>query len=423
MGMQLLLLAFIGVSVVSLCLKWLNLRHHAREGTRVPPELAGVVDAERLRKIAEYTRDRSRFAMLSELVRDVGFGVFLFGGLFGAYDAFVTGLGASPLASGVVFFVGLTLVSAVFSVPFSLYSSFRIEARHGFNRMSLGLFWSDWSKGTLLSLVLVALLSAGALWLIGVSPQRWWLYVWLLFVGVSMLLTFLAPYAIEPLFLRMKPLRLPGLEDDVRALAERAGVHVSRVLEVDASRRSSHSNAYFTGIGSVKRVVLFDTLLAQMSHREILAILAHELGHWRKHHVLVRTLWSFIVALGALYLAFRLAPAAGIPALVGLADASLPARFVILGAVASLVTFPLTPLSSYWSRRHEWQADAFATELTRRPEDLASALAKLASENLSNLHPHPLYAAFYYSHPPMAERIRRLSATALLQHSRGAATS
>jgi STE24 endopeptidase len=408
MAMPLLLLAFVGVSVVSLGLKWLNLRHHAREGSRVPPELAGVVDAERLRKIAEYTRDRSRFGMVTELVRDIGLGVFLFGGLLGTYDGLVTGLGASPLVGGVVFFLGLALGSSVLSIPFSLYSSFRIEARHGFNRMSPGLFWSDWVKGTVLSAVLVALLSAGALWLVGVAPERWWLHVWLLFVGVSVLLTFLTPYVIEPLFFRMQPLHAPGLEDEVRALAERAGVHVSRVLEVAASRRSSHSNAYFPGIGSVKRVVLFDTLFGHMSHGEILAILAHELGHWRKHHVLFRTLWSFAVALGGLYLAFRLAPTAGVPALVGLADASFPARLVILGVVASVVTFPLTPLSSYWSRRHEWQADAFATELQRRPEDLASALAKLASENLSNLHPHPLYAAFYYSHPPMAERIRRL---------------
>jgi STE24 endopeptidase len=412
MGMTLFLLAFIGVSAASLFLKWLNLRYHAREGKTVPPELAGVVDAERLRKIAEYTRDRSRFAMVSELVRDVGLGVFLFGGILGAYDAFVAKLGLSPLVHGVVFFVGLVLGSALLSIPFSLYSSFRIEARHGFNRMSLPLFFGDWVKGTALSAVLVALLSAGAFWLVGYAPERWWLYVWVLFVGVSVLLTFLTPYVIEPLFFHLKPLHVPGLEGEVRALAERAGVHVSRVLEVDASRRSSHSNAYFTGIGSVKRVVLFDTLFGHMSHGEILAILAHELGHWRKHHVLIRTVWSFAVALVGLYLAFRLAAAAGIPVLVGLPDASFPARLVILGVVASVVTFPLTPLSSYWSRRHEWQADAFATDLQRRPEELASALRKLASENLSNLHPHPFYAAFYYSHPPMAERIRRLLASA-----------
>ena len=409
---MILLVAFIGVSVASLYLKWLNLAHQRREGSRVPPELAGVIDAERLARIADYTRDRSRFAMVSEVVRDLAVGGFLFGGLLGAYDRFVTSLAVSEPARGALFFVGLTLGSAVLSVPFSLYSSFRIEARHGFNRMTPGLFWGDWLKGTLLSAVLVAALSAAALWLVGHAPERWWLYVWVLFVAVSLLLTFLAPSLIEPLFFKMKPLGAPGLADEVRALAERAGVHVNRVLEVDASRRSSHSNAYFTGLGSVKRVVLFDTLLGQMSHGEILAILAHELGHWRKHHVLVRTLWSFGVALGALYLAFRLAPAAGLPALVGLDAASLPARLFILAIIASVATFPLTPLSSYWSRRHEWQADAYATELQRRPDELASALQKLASENLSNLHPHPLYATFYYSHPPMPERIRRLWASA-----------
>jgi STE24 endopeptidase len=412
MGMLILLLGFSAVSIASLGLKWLNLRHQARAGAEVPPELAGAIDAERLRRIAEYTRDRARFAMVREVVRDVGLGVFLFAGLLGAYDRFVAGLADSALARGVLFFVLLSLGSAVLSIPFSLYSSFRIEARHGFNRMSLPLFFGDFVKGTLLTVVFVAALSAGALWFVGFAPERWWLYVWLMVVGVSLLLTFISPYVIEPLFFRMKPLHVPGLEEEVRALAERAGVHVSRVLEVDASRRSSHSNAYFTGIGAVKRVVLFDTLFGHMSHGEILAILAHELGHWRKHHVLVRTVWSFAVALVALYLAFRFAPSAVVPALVGLEDASLPARAVILGVVASVLTFPLTPLSSFWSRRHEWQADAFATELQRRPEDLASALRKLASENLSNLHPHPLYAAFYYSHPPMPERIRKLLASA-----------
>jgi STE24 endopeptidase len=410
--MPLLLLAFAGVSAAGLYLKWLNLRHQEREGGRVPPELAGVIDAERLQRIAAYTRDRARFGIASELLRDVGLGIFVFGGLLGFYDQVIAGLAPSPLLRGVLFFTGLVLGSALLSIPFSLYSSFRIEARHGFNRMSPGLFASDWSKGTLLSLVFVAALSAGALWLVDRAPERWWLYVWALFVAVSLLLTFLAPFVIEPLFFRMKPLSVPGLEEEVRVLAERAGVHVSRVLEVDASRRSSHSNAYFTGIGSVKRVVLFDTLLSQMRHGEILAVLAHELGHWRKHHVLSRTLWSFAVALGGLYLAFRLVSWPALPALAGLEQASFPARLFILSVVASVVTFPLTPLSSYWSRRHEWQADAYATELLRRPLELASALQKLASENLSNLHPHPIYAAFYYTHPPMPERIRRLRAAA-----------
>ena len=407
-----LLLGFVAVSLTSLLLKWLNLRHQTREATTVPPELAGAVDAERLRLIADYTRDRARFGAAAEVLRDGALGIFFFGGILGMCDRLVSGVDAPPVLRGALFFSGLVLGSAVLSIPFSLYSTFRIEARHGFNRMSLPLFWGDWLKGTALSLVFVAALSAGSFWLVEKAPEHWWLYVWIVFVGVSLLLTYVSPYVIEPLFFKMQPLHVQGLESEVRELAERAGVHVGRVLEVDASRRSTHSNAYFTGIGPVKRVVLFDTLVSHMTHGEILAVLAHELGHWRKHHILSRTLWSFAVTLGALYLAFRFANDPALPALVGLDAASFPARVLILRLVASVLTFPLTPIASYWSRRHEWQADAYATELRRRPEELASALRKLASENLSNLHPHPLYAAFYYSHPPMPERIRRLRASA-----------
>lgn len=403
-----LLVAFVAVALASLFLKWINLRHQEREGHEVPPELADVVDAERLARIADYTRERARFGIVSAVVRDIAMGVFLFAGFLGAYDRFVSSLSGSPVLSGTAFFVGLALASAVLGIPFALYASFRIEARHGFNRMSPALFFADWAKSTALSLVFIAALSAAALYLVKLLPSSWWLFVWALIVVVSVVMTVLAPYLIEPLFFKMKPLHVQGLEAEVRALAEKAGVHLSRVLEVDASRRSSHSNAYLTGIGPVKRVVLFDTLFGQMAHGEILAILAHELGHWKKHHVLLRSLFSYAVAFVALYIAFRLAPSSLLPSLVGLESASLPARLLVLGTLASIVTFPLTPLSSYWSRRHEWQADAFAVELHPSALDLANALKKLASENLSNLHPHPLYAAFYYSHPPMPERIRKL---------------
>ncbi len=403
-----LLLAYITVCVASLGLKWLNLRYAERKGDRVPPELAFVVDAERLRHIGAYTRDRARFGIVGALLRDAAIGVFLFGGPLGTYDRLTSGLTTSPVSAGVLFFVGLSAASAVLGIPFAAYSSFVIEARHGFNRTSAGLFLADWLKSTLLSLVFVAGMSAAALGLVMRAPELWWLWAWAVFVLVSVVLTYLSPYLIEPLFFKMRPLAVAGLETEVRSLAEKAGVHVSRVLEVDASRRSSHSNAYFTGIGHVKRVVLFDTLLGQMNHAEILAVLAHELGHWKKKHVLSRTLLSYGVALVAFYLAARFAPASFVPELVGLDAASLPARWLVLATLGSIVTFPLTPLASYWSRRHEWQADEFATELQGQPAALASALAKLASENLSNLHPHPLYAAYYYSHPPMAERIKRL---------------
>src|SRR4051812_5950869 len=218
-------------------------------------------------------------------------------------------------------------------------------------------------------------------------------------------MTVVSPHFIEPLFFRMQPPHVAGLRDGIRALTERAGVHVGRVLKVDASRRSTHSNAYFTGLGRQKRVVLFDTLLSQMTEPQILAVLAHELGHWKKQHVLTRMIVMQVLLVGFAYLGFLLAPSAGLPQLVGLDAASFPARITILAVAASLLTFPLTPLFSAWSRHDEREADQFAVELQGAPLELAGALAKLGTENLANLHPHPLYAAFYYSHPPLAERI------------------
>lgn len=403
---------FLFVLVASLGLSFLNLRHQAKEGHRVPPELAGFVEPERLAKIADYTRDRARFGMFTRILRSLGFGVFLFGGWLGAYDAFIGSFADSFVGRGVWFFLGLAAAGAVIEIPFSLYGSFKIEARYGFNRMSLGLFFGDWAKSTLLSLLFMAGLSAAALWLVQAAPALWWLWVWVLFVLFSVVLTFVSPYLIEPLFFKTEPLKLEGLTEEVKALSERAGVHLSRVLQMDASRRSTHSNAYFTGIGRVKRVVLFDTLLAQMTHPEILAVLAHELGHWKKRHVLFRTLASYAVSFAALFLLSRVIGAGFVPALVGSAELSFAARALVLATAASLLTFPLTPLFSAWSRRDEWEADRFAVDLSGLASELASALAKLSRENLANLHPHPLYAKFYYSHPPVPERIRRLQTSA-----------
>jgi STE24 endopeptidase len=219
---------------------------------------------------------------------------------------------------------------------------------------------------------------------------------------------FISPYVIEPLFFKFEPVTTPGLEEEIRALVAKAGLQVSRVMQVDASRRSTHSNAYFTGICRVKRIVLFDTLLRQMDHGEILAILAHEIGHWRKGHILRKLVVTELAALLVSYLAFRLTTWGGLPALVGLDEVSFPAQIVLLAFLGSLAAFPLTPFTSWLSRRHEWEADRFACALTGTPEALATALVKLSRENLANLHPHPLYAAFYYSHPPLVERVLML---------------
>jgi len=410
---DLALLIFVAVTAARLGLSWLNLRHLERTGHLVPPALAREVDAERLGKISDYTAERARFGLVHSVASSAVTAAFLFGGGLGWYDAWIASAGRGFIAGGVLFLLGLLLASAIFEVPFQLYGDFRIEQRHGFNRQTVGLWWSDWLKSTVLSLALSSALAAGALWLVQATPNTWWLWVSALISGVSLLMTFVSPYVIEPLFHKMEPLEVPGLSDGIRSMTERAGVHVGRVLKVDASRRSSHSNAYFTGLGRVKRVVLFDTLLAQMSHSQILAVLAHELGHWKKHHVLFRMLTMQVLLVAGTYLAFRVAPSAALPGLVGLGSASFGARVVILMLAVSALMFPLTPLFAAWSRHDEREADQFAIQLHGHAHDLADALAKLGTENLSNLHPHPLYAAFYYSHPPLVERIGTLRSQAV----------
>jgi len=399
------LAVFVIVASARLALSWLNLRHLQQKGHIVPEVLATEVDSARLARISAYTAARARLGLLRSALSALLLAGFLFAGGLAWYDAAVFRAFPSFVGGGVAFLTGLLLLSAVLSIPFQLYSDFRLEARYGFNRQTVGLWWADWLKNTLLSLLFSALLAAGGLRLVQAAPHTWWLWVSALIGGFSLLLTVLSPYLIEPLFYRMEPLDVAGLREGIRSLTERAGVHVGRVLKVDASRRSGHSNAYFTGIGRQKRVVLFDTLLAQMTEPQILAVLAHELGHWKKQHVLTRMIVMQLLLVVFAYVGFLLAPSAALPHLLGLSEASFPARITILGIGASLLMFPLTPIFSAWSRRDERQADQFAVELHGAPLELAGALAKLGTENLSNLHPHPLYAAFYYSHPPLAERV------------------
>ncbi len=404
-----LFLLFAVVTAFTYWLRHINLRHLKQSGNSIPKGFEGAIDEEKLRTSSAYTFDSSRLGLWESLFDNVLVVVFLFGGLIALYDRFISGLGASFICSAILFFLLLTWGQTIMGIPFQLYSTFRIEARYGFNTMTARLWIADFLKSQVIGALLLMLLITAAFWLIRWSPNRWWLWVWALMATFSLFMMFISPYVIEPLFNRFEPVTEPGLEDEIRAMMEKAGLKVGRVMQMDASRRSRHSNAYFTGIGRVKRIVLFDTLISRMTHGEIVAVLAHEIGHWKKGHIWKRLVVVELMALAAAWLAFHALNWPGLPVLLGLpAGISLPARMVILGFVGSLVMFPLTPLSAWLSRRHEREADRFASDLTGRPEDLASALVKLSAENLSNLFPHPWYAAFYYSHPPAVERVRVL---------------
>lgn len=405
-----ILTAYLLVTAFAYWLRALNLRHLKTHGGEVPPRFEGAVDAETLRKTSAYTLEQSRLGLFESLLDNVLLIAFLFGGLLHLYDRWIASLTDAFVLSGVLFFLILTLLQTLIDIPFSLYGTFGIEARYGFNTMTPRLWLADLAKSTAITAAILALMTAGALALIDWSPAFWWLWVWGFFAVVSIFMMYISPYVIEPLFNKFEPVKEKGLEEEIRVLMEKAGLKVSKVQQVDESRRSRHSNAYFTGIGRVKRIVLYDTLISQMSHQEILAVLAHEVGHWKLGHIWKRLVTTELGALAGLYLSFRLLQWERLPELVGLDQASFAARLVILGFVGSIAMFPLTPISAWLSRRHEWAADRFATELYGRPDALASALIKLSKENLANLHPHPFYARFHYSHPPVVERVGKLTA-------------
>lgn len=400
---------FATITGFSYWLRHINLQYLKQHGGTVPEGFEGSIDEEKLRRSSAYTFDSSRLGLWESLLDNTLLILFLFGGVIATYDDCVGSISSSPIFSAILFFLLLTWISTLLGIPFDLYGTFRVEARYGFNTTTPRIWMVDFVKSQAIGAILLTFLIAVVFWLISWSPQRWWLWVWGFMALFSLFMMFISPYVIEPLFNKYEPVSEEGLVDDIRVMMEKAGLKVGKVQQMDASRRSRHSNAYFTGIGRVKRIVLYDTLVQQMSHREIVAVLAHEIGHWKKGHIWKRLLWAEIGAIAGSWIGFTLLMWPGLPGLLGLpADISLPAKMVILGFVASFALLPLGPFSAWRSRCHEREADRFAADLTGRPEDLASALVKMSAENLSNLFPHPFYAAFYYSHPPAVERVRVL---------------
>jgi len=403
-----LLIGYLLMVAAQLLLDLLNVRHRRGAAGQLPPLFAERIDQARLKRSEEYARAQDRVGLVETLLGVILTLIFIFGGLLLWYDGVIAGLSDHFIIHGLLFFGVLALVQSLATIPFSLYRNFVLEERFGFNRMGVKLWLSDLVKSLLIGTLLFVVLAGGALWLVQAAPHSWWVWVWGFWAGLSVFLLLFSPYLIEPLFFTFKPLDKPELEDRVRSLLARAGVKAGKILQVDASKRSGHSNAYFTGIGKVKRVVLFDTLLDQLNDEELLAVLAHELGHWRCGHLRQRLIKGQIVALLSCFVAFSMLNAHMLPGWFGFNELSFVGQVVLLGWLAALLGFFWTPVSSWWSRRQERQADQFAIDLVGSGMPLATGLVTLAKENLSNLFPHPFYAAFYYSHPAMIERVEWL---------------
>lgn len=407
----LLIVAYLLTVFLRLGLVWLNLRHRALHAGRVPPELGAAYDQATLRASLAYARDRERLELVRIAVTAVIVLAWLFGGGLSAYDDWTRRMSSSAVPQAILFFVGLQLAVSLLELGWDAIATFLVEKRHGFNKTTAGLFLQDAFKSALIGALLVAVVAAGGMALFEWTPSWYWLWFWGFAAVFSILLILIAPIVIEPLFIKTSPLADQELAHEVQQLAQKASVRVSAVLQSDASRRTAHSNAYFTGIGPVKRVVLFDTLLERLEPREVLAVLAHELGHTRLKHVPRRLYATALVALVALFAASRVLDQASLFSALGLGQASVSARVVLVGFVGSIIGFLATPLSTYLSRRQEWQADRFAAKLTQHPEDLSSALVKLARDNRADPNPHPVTSAFYDSHPRVHQRVVALRST------------
>ncbi len=391
---------------------WLSWRQEATVAslrTAVPLAFAASVTAAEHAKAADYTVARARFGRIGTLVDAALTLALTVGGGIAALDAVWrhTRLGEPWL--GVAVIGSCALAAQLITLPLSVWRTFVLEARFGFNRTTPMLFLTDLAKGLGLAVLLGGPLLLATLMLMERAGNWWWIWAWGLLLGVMFLMAWAWPAFIAPLFNRFSPLEDAALKGRIEALLARCGFASKGVFVVDNSRRSSHGNAYFTGIGRNKRIVFFDTLLERLAPAEIEAVLAHELGHFKLKHVRARLLLSIATTFVGLALLGWLKQRPEFYAALGVPTPSTHAALLLFVLAVPACTFFVTPLASWWSRRHEFQADAFATR-TANAAQLASALVKLNRDNASTLTPDPWYAAFYYSHPAPLARIARLKA-------------
>lgn len=408
-----LLLVFLALfllrSATQFYLHRFNLAHLRQYGTTVPAVFQDTVNQETFKKISDYTIDSDRFHMVDSLVYQGLYLLVLLSGFLPWLTKTLRSWEFGSIAEGLIFFAVLSLLANLSRLPFGLYDTFVIEERYGFNRMTLRMWVSDLLKSVIIQFLLGGLLLWLLLTLIIHGGGAWWVWAWMLVGCFELMMLWLYPVVIAPLFNKFEPIQNLGLVERIRDLMKRVGLRVKAVLKMDAGKRSKHTNAYFTGIGKTKRIVLFDTLLESHPEEEILAVLAHEVGHWKKRHVLKQIVLLEALSFGIFYVVSKLLKWPLLYQTFGFDEPTVYVGIFLIGALLSPLGYFAQPLESAISRRFEREADDFVLELTKTAEPMRRALKRLASDNLANLIPHPLYAWFYYSHPPLVERIQRLS--------------
>jgi STE24 endopeptidase len=403
--LTIILASLVGAYLLNVVADLLNLRSLQSD---LPEEFRSVSDQERYRKSQDYTRARTRLGLLSSSVDTLLIVAFLLAGGFNLLDLFLRDLLEWPLLRGLAYFTILFVLSELISIPFQIYSVFSLEERFGFNTMGPGLFLKDKLKSMLLAALIGLPLLSAVLLLFSWDPGRAWVLSWLLFCGAALLLQYVAPRYILPLFNRFTPLEQGGLRERIEDLARENGFNVSGIFIMDGSKRSTKSNAFFTGFGRTKRIALYDTLLDEHDDEEILAILAHELGHSRLGHIRSNTILLAVKTGIMFWLLSLFVTHEPLFTGLGMDHVSVYAGILFFSLLFTPITMAAGILFNMLSRRFEYQADAFALNAIGSDAPMIRALKKLAVKNLSNLTPHPLHVFVHYSHPPILQRIHAL---------------
>ena len=386
----------------------LNRRHVLAHASTVPEAFKVIVDEPTYAKSVQYTLAKNRLSQFEDTYDTAILLLVLFSGVLPwAFGALTGWLGTSAWAMAAFLFVVGVAISLT-GLPFDWHADFHLEQRFGFNTTTAKTWWVDRLKGFLLALVLGYPLLVLVLKLFEWTGAWWWLWAWGALLGFQLVMFVLAPVLILPLFNKFTPLPEGSLRERLLGLAQRTGFRARSIEVMDGSKRSRHSNAFFAGLGRFRKIVLFDTLMAQLAEPELEAVLAHEIGHFKKRHIAKRLVLSTASSLAAFWLVSILARADWVYRAFGFLPGNIAPALLLFGLLAGVVGFWFSPLAHWLSRRHEYEADAFAADVMKSPTDLIGALRKLEEKNLSNLTPHPLYSGFYYSHPTLPERERAL---------------
>jgi STE24 endopeptidase len=394
-----------------LWLEWVNQQHVRAHAAKVPDAFKDVVTPETYTKSVDYTLAKSKFHCIELTWSVIVLGVVLFSGVLPwFYNIFQNSFGHAMWA-GAAFVVAVSILLSLPDLPFDWHSQFHLEQRFGFNTMTPKTFWVDRIKGVLLGVAI----GFPLLWLIfklvDWLGDWWWLWAWACMMLFQLIMLVVAPILIMPLFNKFSPLPEGPLRERLLGLGDRAGFRAKDIQVMDGSKRSRHSNAFFTGFGHFRKIVLFDTLVDQLQPTELEAVLAHEIGHYKKRHIPKTMIWFACATLVGFYLISVLAKQEWFYHAFGFPTGSVVPAFLLFGLLAGVVTFWLSPIGHMFSRKYEYEADAYAAALMKEVRSLIGALRKLNEKNLSNLMPHPYYSGFYYSHPTLLERERALKST------------